>query len=50
MEMVETARADEETGGHCATSCLCGLMSLRARYNYCSSISSNYLLNANDNP
>ena len=34
MEMVETARADEETGGHWAGSCLCGAMGLRARYNY----------------
>ncbi len=34
MEMVETARADEETGGHCAGSCLCGAMGLRARYAY----------------
>ena len=50
MEMVETARADGETRGHCATSCLCGLMSSRARYGDCSRISSNHLLNANDNP
>ena len=40
MEMVETARADEETGGHCGGSCLCGAMGL--------DISSNHLLNAND--
>lgn len=37
MEMVETARADEETGGHCAGSCPCGAMGLRAKYGYGSS-------------
>ena len=36
MEMVETARADEETGGHCAGRCLCGETSLKVRYLRCS--------------
>lgn len=35
MEVVETARADEKTRGHCAGSCLCGATGLIARYAYC---------------
>ena len=49
MKMVETAGANEETGGHCAGSCLCGETSLKDRYMYCTRIPANQLLNAIDN-